>query len=244
MSRRSSRRRSRSATSPTPHDDQQWGDFYWNVVFTDDGNQVKVLDKDEVIKARMLEMDFFMKMGVKKKVDRDEVKKNKGKIVSTKWVDTDKGHGGYRSRLVGREIKRDKRQDLFSPTPPLEVLKLLIAYCANNQRTDKPKRIGVIDVSRAYFYATCKRALKISSAESELHAMSKCAQHALHLDFGIVVNPLIRHVQVQYLWIQQEVANEHVKIQKVQGTDNPDDALTKFLAEAELERHMAQMNYV
>ena len=81
-------------------------------------------------KARMLEMDFFKKMGVKKKVDRGEVKKIKGKIVSTKWVDTDKGHGGYRSRLVGREIKRDKRQDLFSPRPPLEVLKLLIAYCA------------------------------------------------------------------------------------------------------------------
>ena len=61
--------------------------------------------------------------------------------MSTKWVDTDKEHGGYRSRLVGREIKRDKRQDLFLPTPPLEVLKLLIAYCAKNQRTDKPKRI-------------------------------------------------------------------------------------------------------
>ena len=92
-------------------------------------------------------------MGVHKKVDRGEEKKNKGKIVSTKWVDTDKGHGGYRSRLVGREIKRDKRQDLFSPTPPLEVLKLLIAYCSKNQRTDKPKRSGVIDVSGGYFYA-------------------------------------------------------------------------------------------
>ena len=40
------------------------------------------------------------------------------------------------------------------------------------------------------------------------------------------------------------MANEHVKIQKVLGTDNPADALTKFLPEAELERHMAQMNYV
>ena len=28
------------------------------------------------------------------------------------------------------------------------------------------------------------------------------------------------------------------------GTDNPADALTKFLPEAELERHTAQMNYV
>ena len=49
---------------------------------------------------------------------------------------------------------------------------------------------------------------------------------------------------MQYLWIQQEVAHEHVKIQKVLGTDNPADALTKFIPEAELERHMAQMKYV
>ena len=48
---------------PTHHDDQQWEDFYWNV------------DKEKVIKSRMLEMDFFKKMGVYKKVDRGEVKK-------------------------------------------------------------------------------------------------------------------------------------------------------------------------
>ena len=46
----------------------------------------------------MLEMDFFKKMGAYKKVDRGEVKKKKGKIASTKWVVTDKGHGGYRGR--------------------------------------------------------------------------------------------------------------------------------------------------
>ena len=122
----------------TFHDDQQWEDLYWNVVFTHDVNQVQVLDKDKVMKARMLEMDFFKKMGVYEKVDRGEVKKKKGKIVSTKWVDRDKGHGGYRSRLVDREIKRDKGQDLFSLTPLVEVLKLLIACCVKNQRTDKP----------------------------------------------------------------------------------------------------------
>ena len=70
---------------PTPHDDQQWEDFCWNVVFTDDVNQGKVLDKDKVIKARMLEMDFFKKMGVFQKVDR-----------------------GYRSRLVGSSVTRGK----------------------------------------------------------------------------------------------------------------------------------------
>ena len=114
----------------------------------------------------MLKMDFFKKMGVFKKVDDGEVKKNEGKPVSTKWVDTDKGHGGG-SRLVGREIKRVKRQYLFSPTPPMEILKLLIAFCAKNQHSDKPKRIGVIDVSRAYIYAECKRVLYIQIPDED-----------------------------------------------------------------------------
>ena len=87
--------------------------------------------------------------------------------MSTKWVDTHKGHGGWRSKLVGREIKRDKRQDLFSLTPLLEVLKLLIAYCAKNERAGMPKRIGVIDVSGAHFYAKCKRALYIQIPDED-----------------------------------------------------------------------------
>ena len=32
----------------------------------------------------------------------------------------------YRSRLVAKELKTDKRDDLFAATPPLEALKLLI----------------------------------------------------------------------------------------------------------------------
>ncbi len=75
-------------------------------------------------------MQLFKKMGLCPKVSTSEVKGVPLKIITTKWVDTDKGQGSYRSRLVGREIKKDKRQDLFSPTPPLEALKFLIAQCA------------------------------------------------------------------------------------------------------------------
>lgn len=34
----------------------------------------------------------------------------------------------YRSRLVAKEIKRDKRIDLFAATPSLEALKLLLSF--------------------------------------------------------------------------------------------------------------------
>ena len=60
-----------------------------------------------------------------RKVPRSEVKRLGGKIITTRWIDMDnKGHRNapkYRSRLVAREINRDKRQDLFSATPPPEV---------------------------------------------------------------------------------------------------------------------------
>ena len=33
----------------------------------------------------------------------------------------------YRSRLVAKEIKRDRNQDLFAATPPLEAKKILLS---------------------------------------------------------------------------------------------------------------------
>ena len=118
----------------SPHEDEQWRELYENVEFTDDVNGGNAFDKDRVIAARRLEMQFLKKMGFLEKVDRKEVRSSGGKIITTKWVDTDKGHGGYRSRLVVRELKRDKRLDLHAPTPPLETLKLLVAFRAKSQR--------------------------------------------------------------------------------------------------------------
>ena len=145
----------------TPHDDEDWETLYEGIKFYDDLNAGDELNKEKVIEARKLEMMFFKKMGVYSKVDKAEVKNKGGKIITTKWIDTDTGQGVYRSRLVGREIKMDKRQDLFSPTPPLETLKFLIASCTKGQGGPNPKRIGIFDISRAYFYAKCKRPLYI-----------------------------------------------------------------------------------
>ena len=36
----------------------------------------------------------------------------------------------YRSRLVAKEIKKDKREDLFAATPPLEAKKILLSMAA------------------------------------------------------------------------------------------------------------------
>ena len=52
------------------------------------------MDKALVVKTRRLEMELFEKMGVYKKAQRSEVKRLGGKIISARWIDTDKGHRG------------------------------------------------------------------------------------------------------------------------------------------------------
>ena len=144
----------------TPHDDdEKWADTFRDTVFVDDVTGGSELDKHLVIEA-IPEMEFFKKMAVHRKVPKSKVKKQGGNIISTRWIDTDKGHrvnANYRSRLVAREIKKDKRQDLFSATPPPETLKLLVADCAKGQRQAKLFRIGIFNVSRAYLYAPVTR---------------------------------------------------------------------------------------
>ena len=66
-----------------------------------------------------------------------------------------------RARLVGREIKKDKRLDLFAATPPLESLRLLCSLCASKQQRHEHFRLMAIDVKRAYFYVKARRAVFI-----------------------------------------------------------------------------------
>ena len=148
----------------SPHDEaeemERWRMLYDGYDFYDDMHEFKKMDREEVIKARRTEMQFFKKMGVYIKVPRETARRYGCKIITTKWLDTNKGDNdnpNYRSRMVGREIKYDKRLDLFSATPPLETLKLLISLCARRQWDAKPCRMAIIDIKRAYFYAKARR---------------------------------------------------------------------------------------
>ena len=40
----------------------------------------------------------------------------------------------YRARLVGREIAKEKRDDLYAATPPLESQRVLLSLCASSQK--------------------------------------------------------------------------------------------------------------
>ena len=91
--------------------------------------------KELVEAARKVEMETFKKHGVYEKVPIEECWKETGKgPVGVKWVDANKGDKEkpeYRCRLVAKEIKKDKREDLFAATPPLEAKKMLFSLWAN-----------------------------------------------------------------------------------------------------------------
>ena len=53
-----------------------------------------------------------------------------------------------------------------------------------------------------------------------------------------------RHVQTRYLWIQDRIRKNHLKVQKVPGKHNVSDILTKSVPAAELDRHMGVMNLI
>ena len=94
--------------------------------------------------------------------------KTNAKPVSTRWVDINKGDDSdpdYRSRWVGREFKGkdNDRDDLFAATPPLEAKKALIASAACQKGVDprKLKKLGFIDIRKAYFHARVKRLIYV-----------------------------------------------------------------------------------
>ena len=146
----------------SPPEENYFEEIYEGLEFVDDVTG-EPLERAEAIKARKLEIKFFKQMGVYTKVKREAWMK----VISTKWLDVNKGDSAnknYRARLVGREIKRDKREDLFAATPPLESLRMILSICANHQSNLAEGENFIVmtnDVKRAYFHAATTRAIYI-----------------------------------------------------------------------------------
>ena len=142
--------------------------MYQDVEFEDDVRG-GTLDKEMMIKARRAEMQFFKKLGVYKKVRKE----SHMKVITTKWVDTNKGDEkdpNYRARWVGRELALSKRTDLFAATPPLESLRMLLSIVAGRQSQKHQKDNFILmtnDVKRAYFYAPATRPIYIKIPEED-----------------------------------------------------------------------------
>ena len=84
-----------------------------------------------------MEVDYLNKMRVFEQVPYEVAKaRMQREPIKVRWVDTLKGSGIQRSRLVAKEIRRGSKYEgfaNFSATPPLELVKLIISLVATAQ---------------------------------------------------------------------------------------------------------------
>ncbi len=89
-----------------------------------------------------------------------------------KCVDTNKGDKEkpeYRRRLVAKEIKKDRRKDLFAATSPLEAKKMLFSLWASVRGL----LLDFGDVVRAYFHAKARRKVYVELSKEDVEE-GKC----------------------------------------------------------------------
>ena len=103
-------------------------------------------------------------MVVYDRVPQAEQKETRGKVIGTKWIDTNKGdidNPKIQSCLVGNEFRTGPDDALFASTPPLEALCLIISRAAIAGPGEEKKEFMINDVARAHFYAKCTRCLHV-----------------------------------------------------------------------------------
>ena len=127
----------------------------------------KLPSSEEIIAARFEEIKHLHSYDVYEKVPIDQCCNSTGRTLMTiKWVDINQGdkvYHDYRSRLVAKELKLDKRLDLFAPTTPLEAKKVLFSAAATegigykHGDWNSGMKLNFIDISRAFFQADAAR---------------------------------------------------------------------------------------
>ena len=82
-----------------------------------------------------------------------------------KCVDVNKGDlekPVARSRYVAKEFANTKSDDVFSPTPPLEALRLLLSHAASGRSSSTGgRKIRAVDARKAHLHAFAERHLYV-----------------------------------------------------------------------------------
>ena len=114
-------------------------------------------------------------------------------------------------------------------------------------------------------WSTTQATVALSSAEAELYALTKGASQALGLmslldDLGQAVKATLftdasaaigivrrsglgklRHLNVRYLWLQDQVRTGQVSLTKVKGIENPADLVTKNVTAQLVKKHLEEL---
>ena len=110
-------------------------------------------------RARSEEVEYIRLHKMYTRVSRETCLRETGRApIKTGWAETDKGQPGkpnVRARWVAKEYKTHARPKLYASTPPLEALKIVLSEITTGKRGGKV--VALIDVRRAYFYASARR---------------------------------------------------------------------------------------
>jgi len=138
----------------------------------------EVLPVELVQKARAEEIGWVRGIGLYDKVPRSVAVARGIKPLPVRWVDVNKGdrtNYNVRSRLVGKELKAKTKEallahELFSATPPWEVIKTLLSLLVTDGVpgvSDGELELGVFDISRAHFMPKVNRELYVEIPEED-----------------------------------------------------------------------------
>ena len=104
-----------------------------------------------------------------------------------KWVDINKGDWErpvVRSRDVAKEFANTKSDDFFSPTPPLEALRLFLSHAGSGKSSSTGGcKVLVTDSRKAHLHAFAKRNLHVT-LQPKIWVPNMCtteAKFTLHL---------------------------------------------------------------
>ena len=115
-------------------------------------------------------------------------------------------------------------------------------------------------------WSSTQAVVALSSAEAELYALVKAATQAIGImamadDFAMPAEAVVhtdsssalsichrkglggktRHIKVRHLSVQEAVAKKDFRLQKVLGTENPADLMTKHLGYEDIRKHLERL---
>ena len=170
-------------------------------------------------------------------------------------------------KVLGRYLKGAPRavQVFIWQDRPAELVAFVDSDWAGDRATRKSTSGGIVFRGHHLIksWSTNQQIVALSSCEAELYALTKGAAQVLGTvsmarDMGEELRAVVRsdssaalaisqrvglgkvrHLQVQYLWIQERHSAKELDLRKVKGEQNPADLLTKGVPREVLQRHVA-----
>ena len=175
-------------------------------------------------------------------------------------------------KRVGRYLKRFPRLTQLLPweSKKYEITGHADSDWAGDKRSAKSTSGGALYLGQSLIKSwSCNQSvIALSSGEAELYALTKLTTQCVGMislagDFGCVMRGKVksdstaaiaiasrnglggksRHIRVQYLWIQDALKGDNLKLEKVLTTLNTADVLTKFLTAEIFWNHVTKMGY-